>query len=90
MKYKVGDIVTIRLDLVGGKDYIDESGEETYCNTSMEQFAGKKAKVVRVDNNTYNVEVSGSRTHWVWSDSMLQDAPVTEEQEFWMEVDDDE
>jgi hypothetical protein len=66
MKYKVGDKVRIREDLVVGNKY----GADTYVS-DMAQHKGEITTVVYVtDRNKYKLAVD---TYWNWTEEMLED-----------------
>lgn len=61
-RYRVGDVVLVREDLVLYKHYrMDDGVTEDCVVESMMQFAGKEATIVRVYNK-YAIE--GSHKHW--------------------------
>ena len=66
MKYKVGDKVKIREDLIVGNKY----GADTYVD-DMEQYKGEITTVAKItDNNKYKLDIDG---YWCWTDEMLED-----------------
>lgn len=67
MKYKVGDKVKVRSDLVVGKSY----GEHTFVH-DMIKFSGKIVTIESVWKQGYRIEED---TYW-WTDEMLE--PVEE------------
>ena len=74
MKYKVGDKVKIREDLVVDNKY----GVDTYVD-DMEQYKGKIATVIRItDNNKYKLDVD---SYWCWTDEMFEDYTEDTEKE---------
>lgn len=71
MRYKVGDKVKIREDLIVGYKY----GVDTFVE-DMEQYKGKTTTVADVtDNNKYKLNID---TYWRWTDEMLEDNAVVE------------
>ena len=69
MKYKVGDKVKIRKDLIVDNKY----GADIYVE-AMAQYMGETTTVANVTHNgKYNLNID---TYWCWTDEMLED--VTE------------
>lgn len=68
MKYKVGDKVKVRKDLVVGKRY----GEDrVLINANMEKYFGKIMTVDKItETGKYMLK---DVSHWVWTDEMLED-----------------
>jgi len=64
MKYKVGDKVRVRADLVE-----DEIYSGSYFVYQMSKFMGEVFKVKSVSSNNYQFE----GVHWSWTDEMLED-----------------
>ena len=67
MKYKIGDKVRVRKDLVLGNKY----GGIIYAS-NMDKFKNKECDITSVTNKAYHINGSG---HW-WTDEMLE--PVDE------------
>ena len=67
MKYKIGDKVRVRKDLVLGNKY----GGIIYAS-NMDKFKNKECVITSVTKKTYHINGSG---HW-WTDEMLE--PVDE------------
>ena len=68
MKYKVGDKVKIREDLVVGYDYNDY----TFI-VDMEKYKGAIATIKYCySDESYEVDIDGGT--WYWTDDMLEDA----------------
>lgn len=69
MKYKVGDKVRVRKDLVVYKKY----GSDTFVS-DMISFKGKQVTIKKVNDEKYQIEEDDSM--WNWTDEMLE--PVEE------------
>ena len=67
MKYKVGDKVRVRKDLVPGNKY----GDVTYVS-NMDKFKNEECVITSTDNKAYYINGLG---YW-WTDEMLE--PVNE------------
>lgn len=66
MKYKVGDKVKIREDLIVGNEYgADDFAEE------MELYKGGIATITDIYNNKYFIDVDDGE--WHWTDEMFED-----------------
>lgn len=66
MKYKVGDKVKIREDLIVGNEYgADDFAEE------MELYKGGIATITDIYNNKYFIDVDDGE--WYWTDEMFED-----------------
>ena len=66
MKYKVGDRVKIREDLIVGNEYgADDFAEE------MELYKGGIATITDIYNNKYFIDVDDGE--WHWTDEMFED-----------------
>ena len=78
MKYKVGDKVKIREDLVVGKMY----GADDFAR-GMEKYKGKIATIVTVHDTVYNINVDDNDIDdddalaWHWTDEMFEDYTET-------------
>lgn len=82
MRYKVGDYVQVRKDLIGGKDYESKEykGCKLYFNPSMSKYIGKIFKVIYIypQNYLYPERYSLNTSdglNWVWSTEMLIHVP---------------
>lgn len=75
MKYKVGDRVIVRTDLVGGRYYpfSDPSREELYFAHMMEKFRGEEYEIVAIDYvcEVYSLSLGEEESEWVFNDVML-------------------
>ena len=75
MKYKVGDRVMVRTDLVGGRYYpfSDPSREELYFTHTMEKFRGEEYEIVAIDYvyEIYSLSLGEEESQWVFNDAML-------------------
>ena len=67
MKYKVGDIVTIRQDLKLHKEYGNDSVAKNMLN-----FTGKKATITKIyPDRDYKIDIDDNT--WYWTDQMFVD-----------------
>lgn len=75
MKYKVGDRVIVRIDLIGGRYYpfSDPSREELYFAHIMEKFRGEEYEIVAIDYvcEVYSLSLGEENYMWVFNDAML-------------------
>ena len=71
MKYKEGDKVRIKTNLVPDKKY----GSNTFVSEMLE-FTGKDTIVNTVSGNKYYLEIDKEKGCWCWTDEMLE--PVSE------------
>ena len=75
MKYKVGDRVIVRIDLIGGRYYpfSDPSREELYFVHEMEKFRGEEYEIIAIgyDRKVYSLSLGGASSMWVFNDAML-------------------
>lgn len=69
MKYKVGDRVIVRKDLVGGLDYPSPGG--LYFAYSMNKFRGKEYEIVAICGYAYQLSLEEEEDMWVFNDAML-------------------
>jgi len=74
MKYKVGDKVKIREDLIPGEEY---GKDELYFNSYMGQDVGKIATIATIEDREsgkrYTLAIQeGCSSGW-WNDEMLED-----------------
>lgn len=79
MKYKVGDRVIVRTDLIGGRCYpfSDPSyEEELYFAHEMEKFRGREYEIVAIgcEQITYRLSLGEEASRWVFNDAMLMPA----------------
>lgn len=73
MKYKVGDRVIVRKDLVGGREYPSPGGLLFAC--SMNKFRGKEYEIVAIRNyEDYQLSLGEEKDMWVFNDAMLMPA----------------
>lgn len=72
MKFKVGDKVRVRDDLVGEQSYDDD----VYFAIEMKNYNGRQAVITTIQNNCYYIDIDNGC--WMWSDSMLE--PVNNEE----------
>ncbi len=68
MKYKVGDKVKVRADLVVGNRY----GANDFAK-GMAQYKGKTATITSTYNDIYYHIDIDDVTNWHWTDEMLED-----------------
>lgn len=66
MKYRVGDKVQIREDLIVGGEY----GADTFAE-EMEQYKGKTATITATYGSKYDIDIDNG--HWCWTDEMFED-----------------
>jgi hypothetical protein len=66
MKYKVGDKVKIREDLIVDNDYGSDGFTE-----EMERYKGKTATITDVYWDKYEIDIDDG--NWCWTDEMLED-----------------
>lgn len=75
MKYKVGDRVMVRTDLVGGLEYpySNPSRRKLYFASAMEKFRGEEYEIVAIDYvcETYSLSLGEEESKWVFNDAML-------------------
>lgn len=73
--YQPGDMVTIRSDLVGNRDYPvlygPSAGKRTlYCNDDMVKYGGKTYEVKDYNDDDAFYMLNG--IPWVWTESMFE------------------
>ena len=66
MKYKIGDKVKIREDLIVANDY----GSDGFVE-EMERYKGKTATITDVHWDKYEIDIDNG--DWYWTDEMLED-----------------
>lgn len=75
MKYKVGDRVIVRKDLVGGLEYPYSNPlcGKLYFASAMEKFRGEEYKIVAIDYvcEVYSLSLGEEESKWVFNDAML-------------------
>ena len=75
MKYKVGDRVIVRIDLIGGRYYpfSDPFREELYFAYTMEKFRGEEYEIVAINYvyEIYSLSLGEEKSKWVFNDAML-------------------
>lgn len=77
MKYKVGDRVIVRKDLVGGLEYPYSNPlcGKLYFASAMEKFRGEEYEIVAsLDDygcETYSLSLGEDASRWVFNDAML-------------------
>lgn len=77
MKYKVGDRVIVRKDLVGGLEYPYSNPlcGKLYFASAMEKFRGEEYEIVAsLDDygcETYSLSLGEEESKWVFNDAML-------------------
>jgi hypothetical protein len=69
MKYKIGDKVRIRKDLIVANDYGSDSFTE-----EMEQYKGETATITDAYYDKYEIDIDDGS--WCWTDEMLEDNTV--------------
>ena len=75
MFFKVGDLVTVRSDLQGNIHYrMDNSEEYDYVVPEMEEWIGKKAIIVEIDEcGEYYITEDNNEERWCWTDEMFEE-----------------
>lgn len=77
MKYKVGDRVMVRTDLVGGLEYpySNPARRKLYFASAMEKFRGEEYEIVAsLDDygcETNSLSLGEEESKWVFNDAML-------------------
>ena len=77
MKYKVGDRVIVRKDLVGGLEYPYSNPlcGKLYFASAMEKFRGKEYEIVASLGDygceIYRLSLGEEKSRWVFNDAML-------------------
>ena len=80
MKYKVGDRVIVRKDLVGGLEYPYSNPlcGKLYFASAMEKFRGEEYEIVAsLDDygcETYSLSLGEEEFRWLFNDAMLMSA----------------
>jgi hypothetical protein len=69
MKYKVGDKVRVRNDLVVNKTY----GDGVWFRSDMARYKGQVVTISKVEDCFYNIKED--RCCWSWIDEMFEDVP---------------
>jgi hypothetical protein len=79
MKYKVGERVIVRKDLVGGLEYPYSNPlcGKLYFASAMEKFRGKVYEIITASGDydygceTYSLSLGEEESKWVFNDAML-------------------
>lgn len=76
MKYKVGDRVMVRTDLVGGLEYPYSNPlcGKLYFASAMEKFRGKVYEIITASDDydeAYSLSLGEEASVWVFNDAML-------------------
>lgn len=77
-RYKVGDRVVVRKDLVTGEEYgIDKCGAQCLFNRDMEKYLGKTLTVASVtvgdgERRWHRYRVKEDSRFWSWTDDMFE------------------
>ena len=76
MKYKVGDRVIVRKDLIGGLDYPYSNPlcGKLYFASAMEKFRGEVYEIITASDDydeTYSLSLGEEASVWVFNDAML-------------------
>lgn len=77
MKYKVGDRVIVRTDLVGGHYYPSYlSCDELFFAREMKKFCGCTYKVISINEfeEVYKLSLGDEQDKWIFNDAMLMSA----------------
>lgn len=70
MKYKVGDKVRVKKNLLSDTSY----GKHTFIS-EMERFRGENATITQAYNDTYRIDIDNAE--WYWSGEMLEPVEFT-------------
>lgn len=70
MKYKVGDKVRVKKNLLSDTSY----GKHTFIS-EMERFRGENATITQAYNDTYQIDIDNAE--WYWSGEMLEPVEFT-------------
>jgi hypothetical protein len=73
MKYKVGDKVRVRTDLV-----IDRTYDGILFRSDMARYEGQVVTISRVGDDFYKIEKDSDSFDWSWSAEMFEDIPENE------------
>lgn len=68
MKYKIGDKVRVRKDLVVDRVY----GNNVFVS-QMQKYSGKTMTIGSIENNNFYI-LKGDSDEWYWTDEMFEDA----------------
>jgi hypothetical protein len=68
MKYKVGDKVRVRSDLVINKRY----GDGVLFRSDMTRYEGQVVTISRVGDDFYKIEEDSDSFDWSWTDEMFE------------------
>lgn len=75
MRYKVGDKVVIRKDLIIGKRYFYEQiADKLLFNKSMSKFRGKVCEVIEITDSVldeYHLLIDDEEIGWYFNNAML-------------------
>lgn len=75
MKFKVGDIVKIRKDLLMYKVYYMEDGKSfKIFYETMAPYCGRETEIIKIDHGAYLLACD--RGYHLWSDGMLKECKV--------------
>lgn len=82
MKYKVGDRVMVRTDLVGGLEYpySNPARRKLYFASAMEKFRGEVYEIITASGEydygceTYELSLGEEASRWLFNDAMLMSA----------------
>lgn len=79
MKYKPGDIVTIREDLEDGEVYYMEDGSHNTAVGEMLDLCGTRQIIKLIASGQYRLE--GDESYCLWTDEMFEDDRAEEVEE---------
>lgn len=75
MRYKVGDRVVIRKDLIaGGRYFYEDTMNKLFFNEEMSKLCGKICVVTRITDlvlDEYFLSIDGEKTSWYFNNAML-------------------
>lgn len=74
MRYKVGDRVVIRKDLISGQYYYYEKMESLYFNKDMYKLCGKVCVITKITDpelDEYFLSIDDEEVEWYFNNAML-------------------
>ncbi|MBK5242145.1 hypothetical protein [Clostridium sp.] len=78
MRYKIGDKVKIREDLVKGdlEPLVNTEDKELHVNDDMIELVGKTAIITEFTENDYDYKLDIDKGDSFWSDEMLENTEI--------------